>query len=263
MTNLDLVNDWGDLIAHQALQWNGKEYRPGVKEQCMAWVRKVLEQVQSPFAARVTGSPVDKHWTGPSLASSLAGRDLGQMVTSISELERGDIIVWNDTYDVGREFGPSTITHVGISLGPERFIHRNTMSAPVNIQPFAGMWRSNFRAATRLPQQVKAQPGVKAPDEHALIKVFANLNGGTAVIRQPLDRGWYRLWSTGSADDGGWLVKLVAQTDKAASEGPTSRLWVGNGATLELRHDLDPGSYAVISAGSEQGGALLLKFARR
>jgi hypothetical protein len=218
--------------------------------------------VHHPYAARVTAKPVDGHWTGPALASSLAGRDLGTMVTKISALEPGDVLFWDDTYPTG--FPPRTITHVGLALGPDRFIHRNTMSAPVNVQPYAGMWRDRFRCGLRVPQQIKADPAVKAPLDRTTVKVYSNLNGQSLQLRQPLDRGRYGLYSTGSANDGAWLAKVVERDDRIPVAGDTSRLWVNdNGATLELRQDLDPGTYTVFSSGSEQGGALLLKLVRR
>lgn len=256
-------NDWGDKIAAQALKWANQSFRPGVREQCMAWVRTVLEQVHHPYAARVTKEPVDGHWTGPSLASSLAGRDLGQMVTSTAALEPGDILFWNDTYDVGREFGPNTITHVGLALDNTQFIHRNTMAAPVNIQRYAGLWRDHFRCGLRVPQQIKPDATVKADVEATTCKFYQNANGGSLQLRQPLDRGRYSLWSTGSANDGGWLIKVVDRDEAKPLASDTSRLWVGKGATLELRQDLEPGSYLAFSAGSEKGGALLLKLVRR
>lgn len=255
------TNDWGDVLAHQALQWNGKSFAPGVKEQCMNWVRKVLEQAQHPYAARVTAAPVDKHWTGPSLASSLAGRDLGAMIVKIEDLEKGDIVTFNDTYYVGREFGRGTITHVGIALGPTSFIHRNTMSAPVNVQPFAGMWKSNFRAGLRVPQTIKADSTVKAPIEAATCKLYLNANGSSLTLRQELDPGSYTLWSSGSTSDGSWLGKLVPRGGVSPSPG-VSRLWLGNGSTLDLGDVLKPGSYSLVSAGSA-GGAWLLKLVPR
>lgn len=255
------INDWGDVIAHQAKQWDGKEYNKGAIEQCMNWVRAVLEKVEHPYAAKVTDSPVDGHWTGPSLASSLAGRDLGQMITSIASLEPGDVLFWNDTYSTG--FPVGTITHVGIALGPDRFIHRNTVSRPVNIQPYSGMWRSNFRAGLRVPQQIKPEPAVKAPVESATVKVWLHQSGSALQLRQELAPGRYSLFSTGSAADGGWLVKVVDQPGSVPSPSDVHRLWVNaNGATLELRSGLKPGSYHVVTSGS-QDGAMLLKLVQR
>lgn len=201
------MNDWGDRIVSAALPLEGQEFRPGVKAQCMNFVRHVLERAKHPYAAKVTSRPVDGHWTGPALASSLAGRDLGQMITRIEDLEPGDVVFWNDTYNTG--FPPGTITHVGIALGPEKFIHRNTMSAPVNIQPFAGFWRDRFRCALRVPQEVEPSPGVRAPDpeEHPTSRIWMNSNGATLEVREPIAPGRYSMITAGGAD-GAWLLKL-------------------------------------------------------
>jgi hypothetical protein len=259
---VSINNDWGDVIANEARKWEGTAFRSGVKEQCMNWVRYVLERVHHPYAARTTAEPVDKHWTGPSLASSLAGRDLGAVVTKIAALEPGDVLFWDDTYSTG--FPPQTITHVGIALGPDRFIHRNTMAAPVNVQPYAGMWRSHFRCALRVPQTIKADAAVKAPVESATAKIWLNTGGSALQIRQELDRGRYSLYSTGSCSDGAWLIKAVEAPGKVPAANEASRLWINdNGATLELRQDLAPGSYHLVSAGSEIGGALLVKMVKR
>lgn len=256
------ANDWGDLLAATALKWNGVDFHEGQKEQCMNFVRNVFQEAHHPYAAKVTSKPVDGHWTGPSLASSLAGRDLGEMVTKISALEAGDVLFWNDTYSTG--FPPGTITHVGIALGPDRFIHRNTVSRPVNIQPYEGMWRSNFRCALRVPQQIKPDAKVVAPLETAMAKLWFNANGATVQVRQELDPGRYSLFSTGSCTDGGWLFKLVDDRAAKPAAQETSRLWVnGNGMTLELRETIKPGSFSVFSSGSEAGGALLLKAVRK
>lgn len=254
-------NDWGDVIAHQAKQWNGKEFAPGAIEQCMNWVRKVLEQVAHPYTAKVTRTPVDGHWTGPSLASSLAGRDLGEMITSTAKLEAGDILFWDDTYYTG--FPPKTITHVGIALSNSQFVHRNTVSKPVNIQPYEGIWRTNFRAGLRVPQ-LKADPSVKAPVESATVKLWVHQGGSALQLRQELAPGRYSLFSTGSATDGAWLLKVVSVNGVRPAESDVHRVWInGNGATLDLRQGLKPGSYHVVSSGSESGGALLVKLVPR
>lgn len=253
-------NDWGDVIANQARQWDGKEFAAGAIEQCMNWTRKVLEQVSHPYAAKVTRSPVDGHWTGISLASSLAGRDLGEMITSIDKLEAGDILFWNDTYPTG--FPAGTITHVGIALSNAQFIHRNTVSRPVNVQPYAGIWRSLFRCGLRVPQ-LKADPTVKAPAEAATVRLWVHQGGSALQLRQELAPGRYSVYSTGSSSDGAWLLKLVAQNGVTPTRGEVHRYWLNdNGATLDLREGVKPGSYLVVSSGSD-GGAMLLKLVRK
>lgn len=255
------TNDWGDVIAREARKWDGIDFRPGVREQCCNWVRAVLEHVRHPYAARVTKEPLDGHWTGSSLASSLAGRDLGNAITKFDALEPGDLVFWNDTYATG--FPAGTITHIGIALGPDEFIHRNTMAAPVNRKPFTGFWRDQFRCGIRVPQAIKPEPNVKAPAETATTKAFQNANGGSLQIRQAVDRRRYSLFTSGNATDGGWMLKWVDRKEGAPTKADTSRLWVNTkGATLELRQDLEPGSYSLVSAGTEEG-ALLVKLVPR
>lgn len=206
---MSAANDWGDKIAATALKWNNLNFKPGVKERCMDWVRTVLAEAKHPYANRVTEKAVDGHGTGMLVASSLAGRDLGQMVTRIADLEPGDIVFWNDTYPV-EGFGPGTITHVGIALSSEKFIHRNTMSAPVNVQPYEGIWRTKFRCALRVPQEMKPDPAVKPPvDEPALVRAWINQNGGTIEIREILPPGRYALFTAGGDDSGAIHLKLA------------------------------------------------------
>lgn len=253
-------NDWGDVIATQAQKWNGKDFNAGQIEQCMNFVRQVLEDVDHPYADRVTEAPVDGHWTGISLASSLAGRDLGVMVTSISDLEAGDILFWNDTYYTG--FPPGTISHVGIALSNRQFIHRNTVSRPVNIQQYAGMWRDLFRCGLRVPQ-LKATPGVKAPAESATVRLWVHQGGSALQLRQELAPGRYSVYTTGSSEDGAWLLKLVIRPGVRPTPGEVHKAWLNDkGGTLDIRQSVKPGSYSIVSAGAD-GGAMLVKLVPR
>lgn len=210
---MSAANDWGDKIAATALAWNGHNFKPGVKERCMDWVRTVLAEAHHPYAEVVTEKAVDGHGTGLLVASSLAGRDLGHMVTRIQDLEPGDIIFWNDTYPV-RGFPPGTITHVGIALNSQKFIHRNTMSAPVNVQRFTGIWATNFRCALRVKQEMEADPNVNPPaeDEPVLVRVWINQNGGTLESREGLPPGRYTIFSAGGDTSGACFLKLVEKS---------------------------------------------------
>lgn len=138
----------GSAIAKAALAWVGREYNPGVREQCMAFVRRCLADAGHPSAEKITAAPVDGHWTGRDLASSLAGRDMGQVVTGLANLKAGDVVFFDDTYSTG--FPAGTITHVAIALSPTEFVHRPTAARPVERAPFAGYWVSKFRCGIRL-----------------------------------------------------------------------------------------------------------------
>lgn len=135
-------------IAKAALAWVGREYNAGVREQCMAFVRRCLTDAGHPAAEKITASPVDGHWTGRDLASSLAGRDMGQVVAKLSELQPGDVIFFDDTYETGFPLG--TITHVAIALDSREFVHRPTAARPVEKASFAGYWGGKFRCGIRL-----------------------------------------------------------------------------------------------------------------
>jgi hypothetical protein len=137
-----------NAIAKAALAWVGREYNPGVREQCMAFVRRCLADAKHPSAEKITSSPVDGHWTGRDLASSLAGRDMGIVITGLASLQAGDVIFFDDTYETG--FPAGTITHVAIALSPTEFVHRPTAARPVERAPFAGYWGSKFRCGIRL-----------------------------------------------------------------------------------------------------------------
>lgn len=201
-------NDWGDRIAAAAKAWEGKNFRPGQREQCMNFVRHILSEVKHPLANVVTKKPVDGHWTGPALASSLAGRDLGEMITKIEDLEAGDIVFWNDTYHVPG-FGPGTITHVGIALSNRQFIHRNTNSRPINVQQF-GYYGNKFRCALRVKQEVEPDKEVESPREDPVeTRTWANDKGQVIETREHLPPGKYRIYSSGGDKSGAWVSKLV------------------------------------------------------
>ncbi|RMF31292.1 MAG: hypothetical protein D6752_02415, partial [Candidatus Nitrosothermus koennekii] len=100
------------ILAERALEWVGKEFRPGVPAQCMNFVRHILKEVDHPLKDKVTKKPVDGLWTALGLANSLAGRDLGPIFVKPEELISGDIVFFEDTYE--GPWPPKTITHVGI-----------------------------------------------------------------------------------------------------------------------------------------------------
>lgn len=156
------------MIATVAAQWVGKEFRPGVPEQCMAFVRQVLNEAKSPLAQQITSKAVDGLETSFYLASSLAGRDLGTVVDKISALEPGAILFFQDTYG---NWPRGTITHVGIYAGNGYMIHRPTMSRPVEKVPLAGYWSSFFRCGllTTADQVANPKPLPKPPTK---IKLF-------------------------------------------------------------------------------------------
>ncbi|MGE0490450.1 MAG: C40 family peptidase [Vulcanimicrobiota bacterium] len=159
-------------VSEQALTWVGRDFRPGVPEQCMNFVRHVLKECGSPLAGKVTTKPVDGLWTGPELASSLAGEDLGRILSARGELKSGDILFWKNTYGDWEE---GTITHVGIYVGNDKFVHRPTRARPVESESLAGFWSRQFRCAMRVndtaPAPASIEPG---PAEKIVFEIVAH-----------------------------------------------------------------------------------------
>lgn len=133
-------------IVEIALSREGEEFRKGVAEQCANWVRSVLEQAGVKLG--VTGNALDGLSTGPQLASSFFGADIGQIIKDKSQLKPGDIVAFSGTYG---GYGKDTITHVGIYAGKQEIVDRSTSSAPVrrrSIDTFDGP-NSGFYAGVR------------------------------------------------------------------------------------------------------------------
>lgn len=175
----------------------------------MDFVRHVLHQAGHQYAERITAAPVDGHWTGRDLASSLAGRDLGPLMVRVEQVEPGDVLFWDDTYSTG--FPPRTITHVGIAVSKTQFVHRPTAARPVERASLTGFWASQFRCALSLP----AIPVTTAPPtpestqpqrpEFATLRMYANANGWVVDVRERLEPGQYQIFSDAPA----WSGKLV------------------------------------------------------
>jgi len=168
------------VIADQASRWSGLWFREGVREQCMAWVRWVLHQVDHPLWNKVTQHPVDRLPTNINMASSLAGRDLGALYVDPYDLNPGDIIFWEDTYS--GDWPEHTITHVGIYIGNGRFVHRPTSSRPVETEELKGYWLKLFRCALRpvdLAVGMRPQP-VESPTE-VVPKVAVKFPSGKTI----------------------------------------------------------------------------------
>lgn len=201
-------NDWGDRILSFALPWEGQEFNADIPEQCCAFVRHVLAKAGNPLATKVTTAALDGHWTGPDLASSLCGYDIGTKIGKNERFEAGDLVFWNDTYYTG--FPKDTITHIGIAIDNDRFIHRNTMAGPVNVQRFDTWNPSLLRCAIRLPQDIKpsSTPITPPPADIITGRMWANDRGQVVDVRQLVPPGSYQVFSAGGNSDGSWLVKL-------------------------------------------------------
>lgn len=169
------------LFANAASRYVGKHYREGVPAQCMNFVRAVLDDVHYPLADVVTAEPLDHHSTGPALASSLAGRDIGAPILRIDDLLPGDLLFFNDTYETG--YPPDTITHVAISLGKSLFVHRPTKSAPVRTDTIDGFWYSAFRCGIRVNPKLFASTPAPATDPEPARKAWKVFVGGEKLSK--------------------------------------------------------------------------------
>ena len=143
------------------------------REQCMNFVRAMMLATNHPLALKVTNNPVDGIWTGRSLASSLAGRDLGEIIIKVAQVKEGDILFFDNTYR--DPSWPSSwvnpITHVAIAAGSGNFYHRPTAARPVEMGHLTGYWETHFRCALR-PQSTAVgsntgtKPGTKPAEKN-------------------------------------------------------------------------------------------------
>jgi murein DD-endopeptidase / murein LD-carboxypeptidase len=74
----------------------------------------------------------------------------GTIISPGEELKRGDLVFFHSTYST-----PNLITHAGIYLGENKFIHTST-SRGVSISVLdSGYWREHYLFATRLATEVQ------------------------------------------------------------------------------------------------------------
>lgn len=167
----------------------GTHFRQGEEAQCMNFVRAMLYGAGAIELSKfVTESPKDGYWTLPALASSLCGEDVGTFIMKPSECQLGDIAFFNDTYDVGPDFGPNTITHVGLMMGPNSMIHRPTVSRPVErVAPtaYGSLWRCAVRPYVKF-YDVKPSKALTDPEPGRLpmAKVYLGPQEGSKLIGQ-------------------------------------------------------------------------------
>lgn len=142
------VSPTGKTIVQNALDWVGKDFNPGIREQCMIFVRTVLKQSGSAVADKVTAAPWDGWDTGLAFANSLSGSDCGQVISSVAAVRAGDIVFFLDTYGVfqAKPGKSGTITHVGIAVSATEMVDRPTASKPVQRRAIATF---NFGLAIR------------------------------------------------------------------------------------------------------------------
>ncbi len=117
-------------LVQTALSYVGKEFRPGEREQCANFVREALKQAG--IVVGVTRQAIDGHETGPAMASSFFGADVGTIIKDKSQFQPGDLVAFGGTYG---GYSADTITHVGIYTGNGMMVDRSTSSEPVRERP--------------------------------------------------------------------------------------------------------------------------------
>ena len=157
-------------VVDVARGWVGRNFNPGEREQCAAFVRSVFAQADIPLG--VATRPSDWRQTaglpqGPGLANSFAGDDVGELVPRLEQLAPGDVVMFCNTYG---DYPAGTITHVGIYVGGGEFVHRPTAARPVEKAALAGYWADVFAEGRRIPG---VTPGAKKEDL-LRVKVFAH-----------------------------------------------------------------------------------------
>ncbi len=116
----------GNKVVSKALEWVGKDFRPGEREQCANFVNDVLGSAGIKTAS--TNKPIDGLPTGESMASHFFGEDVGSIIKDKNQLQVGDLVSWGGTYG---GYSKDTITHVGIYVGNGEVVDRSTSAGPV------------------------------------------------------------------------------------------------------------------------------------
>jgi len=149
-SSVKLVGDTKKLV-ESAIARVGSNFMPGTSEGCMLFVRSVLRSAG--INAPVTQQPVDGWATGEGYANSLAGKDVGQFIKNINQVQPGDIVFISCTYG---DYNCNTITHVGIAVSGGvngEMIDRPTHDGGVvrrSIDPSLRGSRGKFYGAVRI-----------------------------------------------------------------------------------------------------------------
>lgn len=153
----------GQAVAELALGREGTDFRAGVAEQCANFVRDVFSQAGIELG--VTSNPVDGLSTGPALANSFFGEDIGVIIRNPEDLMPGDIVGYANTYDDGSNWAPGTITHAGVYVGNDMIVDRSTSDGDVNYRPLDTFDLTNFVAVRphALTQQAAPTQAATAP----------------------------------------------------------------------------------------------------
>jgi hypothetical protein len=135
----------GQKIADAAMGYVGKSFKPGVSAQCAVFVRAVL--ADAGVSVGVTNAPIDGKSTGPAMANSFYGNDLGTIVKDKGSLQPGDIVMFFNTYG---DWPAGTVTHVGVYVGGGMMVDRPTASNGAIVQ-HRSVDTFEFAGALRIP----------------------------------------------------------------------------------------------------------------
>jgi cell wall-associated NlpC family hydrolase len=69
----------------------------------------------------------------------------GQIITDKSDLKKGDLVFFTKSYN-----SPDYITHVGIYLGDNKFIHASTSKGVIETDLYNPWWSERFVFGTRV-----------------------------------------------------------------------------------------------------------------
>lgn len=136
-------------VIAQANSMVGTYWRRGETCQCANFVRYVFDRCHCPLGVAAVpsdnallpfGSPI-----GASYADSFAGDDVGEKIKR-DALQGGDIVMFRNTYG---DFPEGVITHVGIMVSSDSFVHRPTADRPVEHAFLNGSWARLFAEGRR------------------------------------------------------------------------------------------------------------------
>lgn len=143
LSSVSSLSKEGNTVAQKALNWEGKNFKEGVKAMCAGFVRQVLKE--SGVDLGVTNSPYDagkQPNNGELMARSFFGSDIGTVFKDKKQAQAGDLVGFFDTYQYGQK--PGAITHVGIYTGNNQMVDRSTSSAPVRHRSIDSYGQGNY-----------------------------------------------------------------------------------------------------------------------
>lgn len=135
------VSDAAKKVIEVAKQWVGKDFAPGLREQCANFVRNVLKQAGLGDKIGVTKEAIDGLESGSALASGFFGKDIGTIIKDKKDAKAGDLVAFMGTYG---GYGKDTITHVGVYAGDDMIYDRSTSSKPVMHRSLDTFGKGNY-----------------------------------------------------------------------------------------------------------------------